>query len=201
MKNQSKVPMVESLMKVQFCVPPLGTKIVLAEPWSFDLYNERRNEKLIDTLGLRKLVTGPTEKKKDTRYGIYDYATKSYIMEDYEYDYTPTHYEWEGGKDIPYREVIKKVTLPRGSKLTVSRIYIRNGVKDYDSITFHLIKGRKKKNDPVPPHGRFWAKLHDVNRIVCYPVGSDPDVNAIWVPAERNHLSTFRFLDINDPLD
>jgi hypothetical protein len=36
---------------VQFCVPPIGTYILLAENWKFRLFQERRNESLIKNLG------------------------------------------------------------------------------------------------------------------------------------------------------
>ncbi len=83
------------------------------------------------------------------------------------------------------------ITVPKGSLLSVQRIYIRSGKKEWDSITFALRevpralppepepatagKGRKKK--PTAPKkttkkatGRFWAKLRDVNEIECEPV-------------------------------
>ncbi len=50
-----------------------------------------------------------------------------------------------------------EITLPPGTILSVDRIYIRKSAKDYDSVTFRVLKG-----SPVP-HGRFWAKLRDVN--------------------------------------
>jgi hypothetical protein len=152
----------------------LGTKVVLAEPWSFDLFYESRNDKLIDTLGLRK--------RSETNQWSWDWADGI-------------------NKNIQYGTIIKRVTLPRGSKLSVSRIYIRNGVSAYNSVTFTLIKVRKKKGEPQPPHGRFWAKLYDVNQIVCYPIGNDPEVNAVWTKPEVTHLKTFRFLDVNDTLE
>ena len=53
------------------------------------------------------------------------------------------------------------VTLPAGTKLKVSRIYIRNGVQDYNSVTFWAenkeLFGKKKP--------RFWVKLPEVNNI------------------------------------
>jgi hypothetical protein len=62
-------------------------------------------------------------------------------------------------ESIGYGKTIS-VTLPKGTVLSVSRIYIRNGASDYDSITFSIkecpIKGIK---------GRFWVKLEDANRI------------------------------------
>lgn len=57
-----------------------------------------------------------------------------------------------------------QVVIPKGTVLTVRRIYIRQGGGDYDSITFTIPKGccPDKKI-----HGRFWAKLADVNLIKC----------------------------------
>jgi len=43
-------------------VPPLGARLLLAEPWSFSLYNERRNATLMALLGdTRPLVYGEPE--------------------------------------------------------------------------------------------------------------------------------------------
>lgn len=55
--------------------------------------------------------------------------------------------------------------LPPGTRLKLDRIYIRKGIADYDSVTLLL----PKKGCPNNPklHGRFWVKLHDVNRVVC----------------------------------
>jgi hypothetical protein len=38
---------------VPLFIPPLGTKIELAEPWSFELYVEYRNASLFETMGLK----------------------------------------------------------------------------------------------------------------------------------------------------
>lgn len=58
-----------------------------------------------------------------------------------------------------------------GAVMAVSRVYIRQGVKDYSSITFHLRKGAVVTADgqtiTMKKGARFWAKLSDVNRIVC----------------------------------
>ena len=53
------------------------------------------------------------------------------------------------------------VTLTPGDILTVSRIFIRKGSKDYDSVTFAgqiLIDG-------VVRRVRFWAHLADANKL------------------------------------
>lgn len=61
-------------------------------------------------------------------------------------------------------------TLPVGTELKVARIYIRNGQKDFDSITFsaaimpkHWPRGLKKPLKPA--RVRFWAKLRDCDGI------------------------------------
>lgn len=62
-----------------------------------------------------------------------------------------------------------EVTLPANTLLTVDRIYVRQGVEDYNSVTFRIKKG----DCPDAKFGgiRFWAKLYDVNTIVCFPIG------------------------------
>ena len=55
-----------------------------------------------------------------------------------------------------------KVTIPSGSKLSIDRIYIKNGSPSFNSVTFRI----KFCPDFVMEKCRFWAKLHDVNNIV-----------------------------------
>jgi len=63
------------------------------------------------------------------------------------------------------KDTASEVALPTGTKLKVDRIYIKKGAGAFDSVTFSMKKGNypgdKQKS------GRFWAKLNDVNRIVC----------------------------------
>jgi hypothetical protein len=66
----------------------------------------------------------------------------------------------------------KMVTLPKGSKLKVDRIYIRKGASDYDSITFWLTDCPNKKWAPKKAggtatlRGRFWVRLTDANGVM-----------------------------------
>lgn len=53
------------------------------------------------------------------------------------------------------------VTFPKGTVLTIDRIYIRKGKGEWDSVTFNMPKQPKV----APFNGRFWAKLEDVNEI------------------------------------
>lgn len=57
------------------------------------------------------------------------------------------------------------VKLEKGTKLTVDRIYIRKGSKDFDSVTFWL--GEKPKGIGYRGKVRFWVKLSDANNIEC----------------------------------
>lgn len=66
---------------------------------------------------------------------------------------------WPAG-EIGYGPNLKPAIiaeLPAGSLLTVKRVYIRQGVSGFSSITFTLA-GQKRLTS-------FWAKLYDVNKI------------------------------------
>jgi hypothetical protein len=64
------------------------------------------------------------------------------------------------------------VTLPADTKLTIDRIYIRKGAKDFSSVSFILTEtsaeelASKEGRKAFGRMGfRFWASLEDVNRI------------------------------------
>jgi hypothetical protein len=62
------------------------------------------------------------------------------------------------------------VTIMAGSILTVDRVYIRKGGRDYSSVTFYLFKG-STVSDGVNSHTtkarmRFFANINDVNQII-----------------------------------
>ena len=58
------------------------------------------------------------------------------------------------------------VTLSVGTCLIVGRIYIRNGARSFDSVTFKIKSCSEKKFEKA----RFWVRLADANKIVCEPV-------------------------------
>jgi hypothetical protein len=117
---------------------------MLTEDWTFDLYQERRNNKFANQPGL-----------------------------DLDHNHwSPTRHQWvkEGGKDVRKTTMIPpaQVTLPKGTKLKIARIYIRNGggdMKAFDSVTFQCNPGTTaaKARKLGLLRGRFWAKLIDVN--------------------------------------
>lgn len=65
--------------------------------------------------------------------------------------------------------LIGNFTLPKGTELKVSRIYIRQGQQDYNSVSFNVstVFTQKKMDGEahVKVKGRFWAKLDDVNQM------------------------------------
>lgn len=151
-------------MAQRFNIPEIGTKIVLAENWTFPLHHEYRNETLFEILGVQ-----------------YSHSWRN-------------------------RPGPVEVTLPKGTILTVDRVYIRKGAKDFSSLTFLIPKRKTERKrstrtateyrgasmtevltsmrtrEPLPPPPpprtftydytipsrpvRFWAKLADVNRMV-----------------------------------
>lgn len=79
------------------------------------------------------------------------------------------------GRPYPVRPAAR-VTLPKDTVLTVSRIYIRSNLRDYDSVTFVLTK--KTCSDPRirdlrGGQIRFWVKLNDINNVFFETVEDD----------------------------
>ena len=120
-------------------IPELGTVFELARPWTFDLYHESRNSDL----------WGFTIGHKDDCEG------------------------WGGrcGKDLGFGDMDEDedcapVTLPTGSKMAVDRVYIRNGSKEFSSVTLRLLSSPDIRLVPKGKKStRFWVKLKDFNTI------------------------------------
>lgn len=117
-------------------IPTIGTELILFDDWTFRLFAESRNMNFSKTVNAPWNV-GTTGSRYS--FGVYEDAP--------------------GGRRQPKQCL---VTLPRGTRLTVARIYIRQGKDEYDSITFSL---PKRKGQTA--HGRFWVKLADANAIRC----------------------------------
>ena len=133
--SKKSTPETEPQPVSRITIPTIGSDLILAEPWAFMLFHEGRNSKFLEVLG-------------------FEYGQGTEI------DTGRTG--WNGNK---IKDTASEVVLPTGTRLKVARIYIKNGVGAFDSVTFSIRKGGwpndKKKS------GRFWAKLNDVNRIVC----------------------------------
>lgn len=139
-------------------IPTIGSRLTLAEPWAFVLVGERRN-----TDFWNKVHGKPTTAEVTERW------TGEY--------YDKTQPGGEDGQRYPRVYATKETSLPAGTVLRVDRIYIKQGGENFDSVTFRVEKmpgdDAKPKHEPFKKKGsarsvgRFWAKLHDANRIVC----------------------------------
>jgi hypothetical protein len=127
-------------------IPTVGAVLILTAEWTFRLHEESRNTDFGDKInGVKK----PNWNSKD-------------------------YFDWDTyrAKQAAWRSQPLYVTLPVGTQLKVSRIYIRNGgksMKKYDSVTFYInqhLTAAKARKAGVHK-GRFWAKLADVNTIEC----------------------------------
>lgn len=123
-------------------VPAVGHQIKLTSDWTFDLYYEHRNNKLLE------IIDAEYAKVPDG-WG-----------------------RWTYGRDDESRALKHtSMTLPAGTVLEVDRVYIRAQNKqaktkdeDYDSLTFRIVEHPTFKRSI-----RFWAKLADVNTVECQP--------------------------------
>jgi len=135
-------------------IPDIGDQLRLTEDWEFPLFRERRN----DTMMARVNPMIPP---------------------------------------APYSICEESIgcCLPAGTVLQVDRVYIRSGrQKAWSSITFYVkfhpgdkdrpkykkqylyCRDRPTNIDPTPQKlkgARFWAKLANVNEIVCEPIEED----------------------------
>lgn len=78
------------------------------------------------------------------------------------------------------------VTFPKGAELVVDRVYIRQKDYDYASVTFIV------KNHPNFDFvgGRFWAKLDQVNEVVCTPTSTNNPVGGFAKKSYRKPKKT-----------
>lgn len=120
-------------------IPRIGDVITLAQDWSFNLHQDYRNETLFVKLGVTPV--------------IWNGSTVPH----------PNPNDWKCWRAHAFRDgklPEHRVTLPKGTKLTIRRLYIKAGkaLADYASVTFSI-----PANSPGKIRGKFWAKLDDVN--------------------------------------
>ena len=122
---------------MKMLIPNTKTELILLTPWTFRLYDERRNDALAKNLGVvwARGVNSNGAYVPDYRY--------------YRNDSERQH---------------QLVTLPTGTVLKTSRVYIRQGTADsYDSLTFSVKETSLRGPTNKKVTGRFWAKLGDIN--------------------------------------
>jgi hypothetical protein len=143
---------------MKLLIPKLGTELTLIEPWTFTVYNERRNASLIKLLNLKpSKPTAAFKLSKAQNWAVQAnnfrrwYGRAATLADEQAYMESEWRFTMEG------RE-LDTHTFPAKSVLIVDRIYIRQGQDDYDSVTF-----RSKYQQTGFGKVRFWAKLDDVN--------------------------------------
>lgn len=114
-------------------IPRLRDELTLAEPWTFALHDEYRND--------------------DLRVALKHKTPYAHLRTFDDAKFQATLAAEKGPRDA---------TLPAGTVLSVDRIFIRNGARDYDSVTFRF----RKHPDMPKLKARFWVKLDDANKIV-----------------------------------
>jgi len=136
-------------------------------------------EKKIAVRAAKKAKDDNPNWSKSTLFFIPDIGTRVKLTKDWTFrlfEESRNYYLWQalGLKqcnrswryDNPMTE--KKVVINAGSVLKVNRLYIRQGAKEYSSVTFNLQKGSEVNGDAVmfkKKGCRFWAKLSDVNKM------------------------------------
>jgi hypothetical protein len=133
------------------------------QPWSFTLYDERRNRAVVDLIAKSR----PDEL---SRIEAQEAQLREQLAE-LQYKKCPTKESF-----LEKEELVNKlkqrllkirqfpVLLPAGTELTVDRLYVRKGISDYSSMTFYLTKTDYPALN-VRGKKRFWAKLEDVNTL------------------------------------
>jgi hypothetical protein len=150
----------------QIFIPPLGTVIQLEKDWTFNLYEESRNQKLIDQAG----ITPPYRAHDD--WGRLTLGQRAAEIDKTDWVYTPYPGHRGGNYDYWSGEWNHLFTFREGTELKMDRIYIRQGGQDFDSVTFRSKQWVSAIGDPLFTASRklktirFWAKLSDVNNMI-----------------------------------
>lgn len=154
---------------MQLYIPEIGDHIELMSDWTFNLYDEYRNEKMWSFLNCSENpdVKHSVNIRKTASDDLQALYTKYRNLVNYR-----LHIDQWSDEDIELsnklsairsKEIYCVVTLPMGSILSVDRIYIRKGASDYSSISFYLKSHSTLQLKKKP---RFWAKLEDCNNIM-----------------------------------
>lgn len=119
-------------------IPPLGTELTLAEPWTFDLYDEHRNSSLIETLGL-------------------EFDRKA----------TPRERDRSASVTLPAGSVLKidRLYIKKGQGDFDSVTFFLKGAKTKGRMASYSWGGVPRKYKVPARAVRFWAKLACVNKI------------------------------------
>lgn len=120
-------------------IPPLGTEITLAEPWTFDLYREFRNDSLISILGVKFPEADYYERLKQKE-----------------------------SVTLPAGSVLKvdRLYIKKGQGDFDSVTFYLKGASKPGYKRSYVGGDGKERTYTVPKKAaRFWVKLHDANKI------------------------------------
>lgn len=148
-------------------IPEIGDQLILTKDWTFNLHCERRNENLAKYFGycMNRSLWVSIEDLPPWDLPYPEDAIESKI-------WNKAYDEWAlKASKIEHKSELL-VTIPANTILSIDRIYIRKGAKDYSSITFYAKNlgkietmsrwtGKKLNKKAL----RFWAKLSDCNNI------------------------------------
>lgn len=145
-------------------IPEIGDKIVLSEDWTFRLFDEGRNSSLFTLLNVKARGAHFIKGGKKFYGGAFNHVW-GWHSDDGERLIVENYFDYARGITKNGITLVEDqgtpVTLKAGQVLSVDRVYIRRGAKDYSSVTFNYI-GAPKGSGRI----RFWAKLDDVNNII-----------------------------------
>ena len=148
-------------------VPEIGDHLQLTADWTFDLYNEHRNTSLWSLYDCDNdpLVQKQKAEKDRIQSEIRTLEAKMYPRGMYwnHRDVDPA--DFQKRKELynqTHKLFVTQVTIPKDSVLAIDRIFIRKGMDDWSSLTFYLKHHPDRQFKKKP---RFWAKLHDCNKI------------------------------------
>ena len=125
-------------------LPTLGTHLTLTKPWTFKLKDRVENEKWWTSLH------GATPSRQVYFYGYTSFPQRRITSP------VATSDCWKESY-IPDSPIL--TVLPKGTLLEVKKIFIRKGMREYDSIVFKVPKGSSR----LVPFGEFTVDLKEVN--------------------------------------
>ena len=123
-------------------IPTVGTKVILSEPFTFILRDDRKNETFWTALHGKP------------------------VRQEYFYGYDPSSKKITSPvktTDCPYRAEYpaKSIAtiLPKDTTLIIEKISIRKGFRGDDHLVFRI----PAKRTSSVPMGKFWVSLNEIN--------------------------------------
>ncbi len=152
-------------------IPSIGDEICLTKDWTFRLWNECRNESLMEFIGdTRRATYGYLEEEYNSiactiPAGQILKIDRIYIRKNKE-DFDSVTFFWKGARTQPKTHQRTAYQIVATEPMTLGS-YITNGFRHPEVTHIEVPYQAKTPAKPV----RFWAKLEDVNTIEFEPAG------------------------------